>query len=136
MASAAQPADRPAPHDPRFPAGFFDRYDETDDADFYAPPRFVTHLDAGAIAAVGELYAELGMDGSTPEPRRVLDLMSSWVSHLRSAPAELVVLGMNAAELEANPMATERVVQDLNTDPALPFGDASFDAVLCCVSID
>jgi ubiquinone/menaquinone biosynthesis C-methylase UbiE len=62
--------------------------------------------------------------------------MSSWVSHLHSAPAELVVLGMNASELEANPMATKRVVQDLNADPRLPFPDDSFDAVLCCVSID
>jgi SAM-dependent methyltransferase len=66
----------------------------------------------------------------------VLDLMSSWVSHLRLAPDELVVLGLNEKELAANPMATERVVQDLNRDPRLPFADASFDAVLCCVSID
>jgi SAM-dependent methyltransferase len=66
----------------------------------------------------------------------VLDLMSSWVSHLRVAPAELVVLGMNHEELAANPMATERVVQDLNVDPVLPFEGASFDAALCCVSID
>ena len=62
--------------------------------------------------------------------------MSSWVSHLRSAPERLVVLGMNAAELDANPMATERVVRDLNVDPTLPFDDACFDAVLCCVSVD
>lgn len=62
--------------------------------------------------------------------------MSSWVSHLRSAPAELVVLGLNAAELAANPLATERVVQDLNVDPTLPFPDASLDAALCCVSVD
>jgi SAM-dependent methyltransferase len=66
----------------------------------------------------------------------VLDLMSSWVSHLRSGPEELVVLGMNAAELDANPMATERVVRDLNDDPSLPFAADRFDAVLCCVSID
>jgi SAM-dependent methyltransferase len=119
-----------------FPPGFFAREDERSDASFYGPPRFVTHIDDGAIAAVSDLYAELGVDGSAPEPRRVLDLMSSWVSHLRTAPAELVVLGMNAAELDANPMATQRVTQDLNADPRLPFEDASFDAVLCCVSVD
>lgn len=119
-----------------FPTWFFDRDDPSPDARFYGPPRLVTHIDAGAIAAVGELYAELGIDGAAPGPTRVLDLMSSWISHLRTAPTELVVLGMNAAELAANPMATDRVVQDLNTDPALPFDDASFDAVLCCVSID
>ena len=43
---------------------------------------------------------------------------------------------MNAQELAANPMADERVVHDLNADPHLPFADDSFDAVLCCVSID
>lgn len=119
-----------------FPPGFFAREDERPDATFYGPPRFVTHIDDAAIAAVSDLYAELGVDGSGGEPRRVLDLLSSWVSHLRTAPGELVVLGMNDSELRANPMATERVVQDLNADPTLPFPDASFDAVLCCVSID
>jgi SAM-dependent methyltransferase len=118
------------------PSWFFDRDDPTPDSRFYAPPRFVTHIDEGAIAAVGRLYAALGIDGAAPRPSRVLDLMSSWVSHFEVAPAELAVVGMNAAELEANPMATERIVQDLNTDPALPFGDSSFDAAVCCVSID
>lgn len=120
----------PAEHDPGFPPGFFDRADPSDDADFYAPPRFVTHIDDGAVAAVGALYAELGVTG------RVLDLMSSWVSHLPAPPEELVVLGMNDAELAANPMATDRVVQDLNVEPRLPFSDGRFDAVLCCVSVD
>jgi SAM-dependent methyltransferase len=108
----------------------FQRYDEGPDAAFYAVPRFVTHIDDAAIAAVSDLYDELGVDGD------VLDLMSSWVSHLRRQPERLTVLGMNAEELAANPMATERVVRDLNADPTLPFADASFDAVLCCVSID
>lgn len=115
-----------------WPDGFFDRQDRGDDADFYAPPRLVTHIDDGAIAAVRELYDELGVpDG------RVLDLMSSWVSHLSRKPSGgLVVLGMNVVELQANPVADEVVVQDLNVDPRLPFDDASFDAVVCCVSID
>lgn len=95
----------------------------------------VTHIDDAAIAQVARLYRELGIDGSTG-PRRVLDLMSSWVSHLLSPPGELVVLGMNAAELDRNSLADERVIQDLNADPELPFAPASFDAVLCCVSID
>jgi len=123
------------PPDP-FPDWFFDRDDPTPDTRFYAPTRLVTHIDDAAIEAVGRLYAELGVDGSAGEPRRVLDLMSSWVSHLRTPPAELVALGLNAAELEANAMATTRVLQDLNVEPDLPFPDASFDAVLCCVSID
>ncbi|GAA2015876.1 class I SAM-dependent methyltransferase [Nakamurella flavida] len=119
-----------------FPDGFFDRSDPSPDGEFYTPTRLVTHIDDGAIAAVGDLYAELGLDGASGEPRRVLDLMSSWISHLHSAPAELIVLGMNAAELDANPMATERIVQDLNLDPRLPLPDASVDGVVCCVSVD
>lgn len=113
-----------------FPPGFFARDDETPDPGFYATPRLVTHLDDGAIAAVGELYDELGLDGD------VLDLMSSWVSHFRTPPRRLTVLGLNAVELDANPQAAERVVQDLNADGRLPFADASFDAVVNCVSVD
>jgi SAM-dependent methyltransferase len=114
------------------PADFFDRADPSPDDVFYRPQRLVTHIDAGAIAAVGDLYAELGLSG----PVRVLDLMSSWVSHFRSPPDELVVLGLNAAELAANPAATERIVHDLNAEPAIPLPDADVDAVVCCVSID
>ncbi len=128
----------PVGHDPYagFPPGFFDRTDDAPDAVFYAPTRLVTHIDDGAIAAVGTLYAELGIDGSAPGPRRVLDLMSSWVSHFRTPPSELVVLGMNADELAANPAATERLVHDLNADPRVPLPDADIDAAVCCVSID
>jgi len=114
----------------RFPAGFFARADPSPDTEFYATPRLVTHLDDRAIEAVGALYDELGVAGD------VLDLMSSWVSHLRAQPRSLTVLGLNAVELEANPMADVRVVQDLNAAPVLPFADTSFDAVLNCVSID
>ena len=119
-----------------FPPGFFDRADDRPDAVFYAPARRVTHIDDAAIAAVGELYAELGIDGSTPGPRRVLDLMSSWVSHFRTPPADLVVLGMNTEELAAHPAATQRLVHDLNADPRVPLPDADVDAAVCCVSID
>jgi SAM-dependent methyltransferase len=119
-----------------FAPGFFSRADESPDAGFYRPQRLVTHIDDRAIAAVGALYAELGIDGDAGRPVRVLDLMSSWVSHFRTPPAELVVLGMNTAELAANPAGTERVVHDLNADPRLPLPDADVDAVVCCVSID
>jgi SAM-dependent methyltransferase len=119
-----------------FPPGFFTRGDDSPDTDFYDSPRLVTHIDDRAIAAVGELYAELGIDGDGPRPTRVLDLMSSWVSHFRTPPAELVVLGMNRAELAANPAATERLVHDLNADPRVPLPDDDVDAAVCCVSID
>jgi SAM-dependent methyltransferase len=113
-----------------FPPGFFDRVDDGDDAAFYAPPRLVTHIDDDAIAAVGELYEELGISGD------VLDLMSSWVSHFRVAPRRLRVLGMNSVELEANTMAAEHLVHDLNADPRIPLPDESVDDVVCCVSVD
>lgn len=119
--------------DPRseaFPPGFFARLDERPDPEFYGPVRLVTHIDDGAIAAVGALYERLGVGGE------VLDLMASWVSHFLTPPERLTVLGLNAVELAHNPVAAERVVQDLNADPVLPFADARFDAVVCCVSVD
>ncbi len=114
-----------------FPPGFFDRADESPDPSFYGPARLVTHIDPGAVAAVGDLYAELGLHEG-----RVLDLMSSWVSHFRQRPTHLTVLGMNAVELASNPMAHEAVLHDLNADPTLAFVDASFDSAVCCVSVD
>ena len=90
----------------------------------------MTHIDDAAIAAVGALYDDLAIAGT------VLDLMGSWVSHFRRAPAHLTVLGMNAEELAANSQASASVVHDLNQSPRLPFAPDSFDAVVCCVSVD
>ena len=66
----------------------------------------------------------------------VLDLMASWVSHFTTPPQGLHLLGMNKAELDANPMAATSVVHDLNADPSLPFAAETFDDAVCCVSID
>jgi SAM-dependent methyltransferase len=120
------------PDDETFPPDFFARVDESDDASFYAAPRLVVHIDPPTIAALTGAYREL-----LPESGDVLDLMSSWVSHL---PDEIefgrvVGLGMNGAELSANPRLGERVVHDLNRDPELPFEAQSFDAVINAVSI-
>ena len=116
-----------------FPAGAFQRLDEAPDAEFYELPRLVTHIDDGAIAAVTGLYREYFPAGGA-----ILDLMSSWVSHL---PADVFYrrvtgLGMNAEELTANPRLHAWVVHDLNMVPRLPFADSEFDAAGCCVSID
>lgn len=113
-----------------FPPGFFDRADPGPDPLFYGPPRLVLHLDDQAVAAVGALYDELGIDGD------VLDLMSSWVSHFRRPPRGLTALGLNPQELAANAQATSTVLHDLNLNPALPLPDESFDAAVCCVSVD
>src|SRR5438874_12580882 len=117
---------------PLTPEQLFRRYDETPDEAFYVMPRLVTHIDDHAIAAVTQLYRDL-----FPPDGAILDLMSSWVSHL---PPELafrrvVGLGLNEEELAANPRLDTYVVQDLNDDPRLPFADQEFDAAAICVSI-
>ncbi len=115
-----------------FPPRAFAKADPTSDTLFYAQPRLVTHIDDGAIAAVTELYRN-----TLPPGGRVLDLMSSWVSHLPPEVryAHVTGHGMNAAELDANPRLDERLVQDLNAHPVLPLPDASFDAACQCVSV-
>ena len=106
--------------------------DESSDAEFYREPRFVTHIDDATIAALTEVYRERIRPGA-----RVLDLMSSWVSHLprNIAYARVAGLGMNEAELARNPQLTDFTVHDLNATPELPYPDASFDVVVNAVSV-
>jgi SAM-dependent methyltransferase len=115
-----------------FPPEAYEREDESADGGFYAVPRKVVHLDDGAIAALGRLYAEV-----LPAGGRLLDLMSSWRSHLPAgAPSrEVVGLGLNADEMADNPQLARAVVHDLNRAPALPFADSEFDGATCAVSI-
>ncbi len=115
-----------------WPKHLFARVDESEDVLFYAYPRKVVHIDNGAIAAVKQLYSEV-----LPREARLLDLMSSWRSHLPDglAPKAVVGLGMNAEEMADNPQLTEVVLHDLNRDTTLPFEDAAFDGVMCCVSV-
>jgi ubiquinone/menaquinone biosynthesis C-methylase UbiE len=104
---------------------------EGDDAAFYDQPRFVHHVDEGFRRRLTALYRDVLADGD-----RVLDLMSSWVSHLPDSwSGEVVGHGLNAEELAANDRLDEWVVQNLNEERALPFDDARFDAVLCAVSV-
>lgn len=114
------------------PPGSFDRIDAGDDLAFYAPPRLVKHIDEAAVAALSSAYRSL-----LPEGGHVLDLMSSWVSHLPDDHryAEVVGHGMNAVELAANSRLDRWFVADLNRAPALPLGDASVDVALCCVGV-
>ena len=103
-----------------------------DDALFYSQPRFVRHVDEGFIGRLQVLYRERLRPGT-----RLLDLMSSWVSHLpdEMAFAHVEGHGMNAAELARNPRLDRFFVQNLNKGPQLPLEDATFDAVLCAVSV-
>lgn len=115
-----------------FPPGWFRREDESDDQRFYASPRLVVHVDDAAVAAIqaylGSVLPPLGV---------VLDLMSSWRSHIPRGYARgtLVGLGMNAVEMTENPQLDERVTHDVNRDPRLPFPDGRFDAAMVTVSV-
>ena len=111
----------------------FERSDRAADSSFYQKPRFVDHIDSAAIANVSQLYGKTLDSGSN-----VLDLMSSWKSHI---PPQLKLkgvtgLGMNREELEKNEQLTDYVVQDLNANPVLPFADGFFDSVICTVSVE
>lgn len=117
---------------PQLPPDFFRRYDERPDEAFYVQPRLVTHIDDASIDALTGAYRDL-----LPREGRILDLMSSWISHLPSeVPFTRVAgLGMNRRELEANARLTDYVVHNLNERPTLPYEDGEFDAVINAVSV-
>ena len=110
----------------------YGRDDEAPDDRFYSFPRKVVHIDDEAIAALGRLYAEV-----LPRDGRLLDVMSSWRSHLPASvhAREIVGLGLNAEEMADNPQLTRAVVHDVNREEHLPFGDDAFDGAMCAVSI-
>jgi SAM-dependent methyltransferase len=114
------------------PPGAFDKLDDAEDELFYEPARLVCHIDDGAIAAFTGFYRT-----ALPEGGVLLDLMSSWVSHLppEIAYGEVIGHGMNAEELAANPRLSRWFTQNLNRDPILPLSGASIDAAMICVSI-
>jgi len=117
---------------PEIPPRLLSRADESPDPLFYVQPRFVTHIDAATIEALTSFYRE-----RLPEGGDLLDLMSSWVSHLPAEAryARVAGLGMNEAELIANSQLSDHVVHDLNADPVLPYESLSFDSVLIAVSV-
>ena len=135
-AAAKVLADATWPDEFPFSAEDFRRFDESDDKYFYSAPRFVTHIDDGAIKALTSFYArELPRESGV----QVLDMCSSWISHLPDKYAEdktVTGLGMNEEELKANPVLSSYVVQNLNKDPILPFEDNSFDIITNVVSVD
>jgi SAM-dependent methyltransferase len=114
------------------PEEFFRRIDDSDDALFYSFPRLVVHIDEWAIKTIGEIFEQ-----HLPRNSALLDLMSSWRSHLPQSlhPAAVTGLGLNRAEMEDNPALTEVVVHDVNRDPRLPFEDGRFDGATLTVSV-
>jgi SAM-dependent methyltransferase len=115
-----------------FTPEMFDRMDESNDEQFYVFPRKVVHIDDPAIAAAGRFMAE------TFAPNGVLlDLMSSWRSHLPAGfvKQRMVGVGLNAEEMADNPDLDEYVVHNLNTDSRLPFAENFFDGAVVTVSV-
>ena len=111
----------------------FHRTNNAPDTIFYEKPRLVQHLDDTATAVVTYLYHRL-----LKNEMRVLDLMSSWQSHI---PADLNLkkltgIGLNEKELRKNKYLNDWVVHDLNENPVLPFKSNEYDAVICTVSIE
>ncbi|KAL8120235.1 hypothetical protein AgCh_017398 [Apium graveolens] len=115
----------------------FQRFDESPDTVFYDAPRFVTHIDDPAIAALTKYYSKVFPPSNSPGIA-ILDMCSSWVSHFPAGYKQerIAGMGLNDEELKRNPVLTEYVVQDLNTNPKLPFEDNSFDVITNVVSVD
>ncbi len=114
------------------PSELFLRQDNQPDHLFYQQPRLVTHIDDATIAALTEFYREF-----LPAGCDLIDLMSSWISHLpEELPlGEVIGHGMNGEELSANPRLSRFVVQDLNENQQLPFESESVDRACIVVSI-
>ncbi|KAH7383561.1 hypothetical protein BKA64DRAFT_582266 [Cadophora sp. MPI-SDFR-AT-0126] len=110
------------------------RQDEISDTEWYQLPRFVQHIDDGAIASLKSYY-----DAIVKPNHSVLDLCSSWTSHLSTnlKPPSMIGYGMNKLELERNPHLTKYFVKDLNKNPSLEeVPNESIDTVICNVSVD
>lgn len=130
--SVEAPVEMTSETPPALPAAWFERLDGSPDDQFYRVPRFVQHIDEATIKRLSDYYAERLFAGAD-----VLDLMSSWVSHLPSEArlGRVSGLGMNHEELAANPRLRDFVVHDLNQQPQLPYEADSFDFVLIAVSV-
>ncbi|CAM9624216.1 unnamed protein product [Discosporangium mesarthrocarpum] len=102
------------------------------DAAFYDRPRICFHVDQGFMDQLTQLYRE-----RIPAGGVVLDIMSSWVSHLppEVSYARVDGHGMNMEELNKNRRLDSKKVNDLNAVPRLPFEADMYDAVTCAVSV-
>ena len=111
---------------------FFSKEDTTDDSLFYEVPRLVKHIDDNACETLTRFYRNYLKPGSA-----VLDLMSSWVSHLPEdiQYSRVSAQGMNRDELQANPQLDDYVVHNLNENQTLVYEDETFDLCTIAVSV-
>ena len=100
------------------------KIDIDDDQIFYKQPRYVQHLSFAFRYRLTKLYSEYLFKDNV-----ILDLMSSWVSHLpvNSQYKKVIGHGMNEAELAANNRLDSFWIQDLNKSQTMPMEDSSVD---------
>lgn len=119
---------------PHFEPDLFRRNDEGSDCLFYEEARLVNHIDDAAISALRSFYKS-----QLPKKGHILDLMSSWVSHLPESAkvlySSITGLGLNKTELSKNPVLTSWDVHDLNSNLVLPYEDQTFDGAIVSVSV-
>ncbi|RQD56871.1 MAG: class I SAM-dependent methyltransferase [Desulfonatronovibrio sp. MSAO_Bac4] len=119
-------------HETDFASSGFERADDDRDSTFYQKPRLIDHVDRQASDHMRRNYSSIITPGM-----KVLDLMSSVNSHLpEDFDLDVIGLGMNMEEIQANPLLSAHIVHDLNLKPELPFADSSFDAVICSLSVE
>ena len=131
--------------------GDFSRSDERDDDNFYDQPRYVAHIDDGAIARLTTYF-----DTAIPRKGRILDFCTSWhswypddrVSAVQNEELKVYGIGMNKPELDKNQLFKNHpgraLVLDLNKNPDIraqfPKDESGellrFDTATCTVSID
>ncbi|MCP9809680.1 methyltransferase domain-containing protein [Cyanobium sp. HWJ4-Hawea] len=103
------------------------KWDSSEDQLFYAQPRFVQHLDGSFRQRLTQLYQD-----RIPARAVVLDLMSSWVSHLPEDGVYERVIGhgLNEQELVANKRLDSHWLQNLNLNQEIPLKSESVDVTL------
>ena len=101
-----------------------DKLDTSDDKIFYNQPRYVNHLSISFRNRLTKLYSEYLCAHHV-----VLDLMSSWVSHLPNNKRYKYVIGhgMNEAELKSNNRLEKYWVQNLNKTQNMPIENSTVD---------
>ena len=104
-----------------------EKIDTSDDQIFYQQPRYVHHLSEPFRSRLTSLYSEYLLKHHV-----ILDLMSSWVSHLPTNIRYKKVIGhgLNEAELITNKRLDRFWIQNLNKTQNMPIEDSCIDVGL------